>query len=527
MDPAAENSHEAEKHAAAPVLSDRYALSAIDFVVVCTFVAAYLLFYYLPLPSVGVWRDVNVGRAILAQASLPSHPLQMPLAAGTPYRATHWLADVSLALVDRIGGAEAISLAATLLAVGYLLFVYFLLCRGPYPSLLKLVAVVLSAATLLFDWQGLSPALASAVRLALFLAPLAIFTRWRSPNGAPSLWTWIVSPLAIIAWTNTHWTFIAGPLLIGAIACGVASDAFRQSGKLREACGNRTVQAWAWLMQLCLFATLLNPWGFGVWSDAIAQIAVPLDGSAPLVLFSPLGLVVALFVIAFAYLLRRSQVEVYGGDVLLFVVAAGLAACNTHFVLTFVAIATLVCLPLTAGMFSLSPIRTKLTTSDADQEQRPLRFVFTLFSLLVIWIGFALSPISASVLGGTPRPLVKAVDDPPVGVVQYFNENPRPRFVFAPLVWSDWIGYAVSESPDLFVSSDFERLPQQAKFDYRRLLRGGADWKRVLDRYAVDTLVIDKRTQADFATQALGDVDEQWQLAWESDRALILQRRID
>ena len=30
-----------------------------------------------------------------------------------------------------------------------------------------------------------------------------------------------------------------------------------------------------------------------------------------------------------------------------------------------------------------------------------------------------------------------------------------------------------------------------------------------------------------FATQVLGEVDEQWQLAWESDRALILQRRID
>lgn len=525
MDPANDKSKEVPQQAAGPILSDRYALSAIDFGVVCLLVASYLLFYYLPLPTVGVWRDIAVGRSILDQAQLPQHPVQMPLAAAGSYRATNWLADLSLALIDRVGGPEAISLAGTLMVSGYLLFVYFVLCRGDYPQWLKLAAVFLTAATLFFPWQGLSPASASAIRLALFLAPLAIFARWRQPECGPSIWTWIFSPLAIVAWANSHWTFIAGPMLMTAIACGVIGDGLFAGKSLRETLATSSVQAWVWLAQICWFVTLLNPFGFGVWAEAFAQITHPLDGSGPLVLASGLGGIVIVQVIAFACLLRMSRVPFRTGDALLLVVAGIMAALNIHFVLAFVAVATIVCLPLTRGMFATSAAEKKTETSSL--EQRPLRFAFTLLSLLAIWIGFALSPISAAVLGGTPRTLAQAVDDAPLGVVNYLNEHQQPRFVFAPVAWSDWIAYATADSPNLFATSDFDRLPQQAQFDYRRLVQGGAQWKRVLDRYAVDTLVIDKRTQADFATQALGDVDQQWQLAWESDRALILQRRID
>lgn len=525
MDSANDKSKEASQPAAGPILSDRYALSAVDFGFVALLVVAYLLFYYLPLPSVGVWRDVVVGRAILEQAQLPEHPVQMPLAVASSYRATNWFADLSLALIDRVGGPEAISLAGTLLVASYLLFVYFVLCRGDNSQLLKIIAVLLTAATFLFQWQGLTPALASAVRLALFLAPLAVFARWRKADGSPSIWSWIVSPLAIVAWANTHWTFVAGPLLMTAISCGVMIDGGLAGRKLRETLAARNVQAWVWLAQLCWFVTLINPWGFGVWAEAFSQIAHPPDGSGPLVLASGLGAIVALSFAALACLLRISPQPICGGDALLFAVAAILAAINSHFVLTLVAVATIVCLPLTQGIFRGAGAARK--AEPASTEPRPLRFAFTLLSLLAIWIGFALSPISAAVLGGAPRALSRAVDDPPLEVVSYFNEHPQPRFIFAPVVWSDWIAYAADDAPDLFATSDFDRLPQQAKFDYRRLVQGGAQWKRVLDRYAVDTLVIDKRTQPDFATQALGDVDQQWQLAWESDRALILQRRID
>ncbi|WP_230223077.1 hypothetical protein [Blastopirellula sediminis] len=526
MDPANDKSNDALQPAATPVLSDRYALSALDFAVVSFFVAAYLLFYYLPLPTVGVWRDITVGRTILEESQLPQHPVQLPLAATSSYRATNWLADLSLALINRAGGPEAISLASTLVACGFLLFVYFVLCRGEAPKWLKLVAVALAAATLLFQWQGLTPAMASSVPLALLLAPLAIFARWREAEGTPSIWTWIIAPIAIVAWANTHWTFIAGPLLISAIAKGVAYDSLFAGKTLRETLGSRKVQAWAWLAQLCWFATLLNPWGFGVWAEAFEQIVRPLDGSAPLVLASGPGVIVALLVAALAFLLRRSKAPVHGGDVMLFVVATILAACNTHFALTLVAVATMVCLPMTVGMFPQREAAKSPVSTEKNEEPRPLRFAFTLLSLLAIWIGFALSPISASVLGGTPRSLAKAINDPPLGVVRYLNEHPRERFIFAPVAWSDFIAFATVDSPDMFATSDFDRLPQQAKFDYRGLVQGGAQWQRILDRYDVDTLVIDKRTQSEFATQVVGDLNAEWELAWESDRALIVQRRI-
>ncbi|MFI4876380.1 MAG: hypothetical protein ACIALR_13605 [Blastopirellula sp. JB062] len=527
MDQAADPRPVEENAQAAPILSERYALSAFDFVVVVVLVAAYLAFYYLPLPTAGVWRDIVIGREILSQSQIPAHPPLMPLAEASPYRATSWLADISLALIDRAGGPAAISLAGTLLAVGYLLFVYFVLCRRSLHPALKLIALVLSGLTLLFDWQGINPALASIARFAVFLAPLALQPRWRQADGLPTVWMWLISPLAIIAWVNTHSTFIAGPLLAVALALGVAADVFQAKRSLGETLGDRRVQAWSWWAQLCLLVSLLNPWGFSVWSTAISQIASPLDGSGPLVIFSPLGGIVAFGVIAYAYLLRRSPVTVYGADVAMFVVAAALAACNTHFVLLYVAAAIVVCLPLASGVFADAVTAPQPVPASADNAPRSLRFAYTLLSLLAVWIGFALSPISAYVLGGTPRPIAKTVADPPQGVIQYLHEHSQPRFMFAPVLWSDWIGYSLNDSPRLFVTSDFELLPQQVKYDYRRLIQGKADWKRVLDRYAIDTLIIDKTTQADFAIQAVGEVDAQWSLAWENDRALILQRRID
>ncbi|TWT39604.1 hypothetical protein Enr8_13040 [Blastopirellula retiformator] len=523
MESANDKTNDASPRDTTPLLSDRYALSPLDFAIVSFFVVAFLLFYYLPLSTVGVWRDISVGRTILAESQLPSHPVQMPLAATSLYRPTNWLADISLALVNRAGGPEAISLASTLVATGYLLFVYFVLCPSSSPKWLRLIAVALAAATLLFCWQGLTPELASSVRLALFLTPLAIFAGWRQSNMAPSIWSWIVAPLAIVAWANTHWTFVAGPLLMSAIAVGVACDSRLTGRSWGETCGDRQVQAWVWLAQLCWFVTLLNPFGFGVWAEALAQIVHPLDGSTPLVLASGLGAIVALLVAALACLLRRSQTPVHGGDIAMFVVAISLAACNTHFVLTLVAVATMICLPMTAGLFARSDKAEPVATSDT-QEPRPLRFAFTLLSLLAIWIGFALSPISASVLGGTPRMLASAIEDPPLGVVRFLHENRRERFILAPVVWSDFIAYADADA-EMFATSDFDRLPQQAKFDFRRLYQGGSQWQRILDRYDVDTLVIDKRAHGDFATQVLGDVGGDWQLAWENARALVLQRR--
>lgn len=73
------------------------------------------------------------------------------------------------------------------------------------------------------------------------------------------------------------------------------------------------------------------------------------------------------------------------------------------------------------------------------EPAKPMQFLFTLLSALVMWTAFALSPLAGPVLGGKPRPIDHAYSpETPHSVAKFLREQPPKGLVWAPDDWSDW-----------------------------------------------------------------------------------------
>jgi hypothetical protein len=73
-----------------------------------------------------------------------------------------------------------------------------------------------------------------------------------------------------------------------------------------------------------------------------------------------------------------------------------------------------------------------------------------------------------------------------------------------------------------FVTSNIHLAPHVVWEDYQRINSGQPGWQRVLDRYNVRTLVLDKQVQTVLTTamkQTTG-----WGIAYEDDQAIVYQR---
>ena len=153
------------------------------------------------------WWHTKVGGDILSGSGIPrfdhySHP-----SAGQPYVDLHWLFQVFIHTVHRLGGEPGVIWVKCL--IGLLVFgVVYKLARRHAPrslaSMLVVLAAILSSERLLAR-----PELGTYLLLAIFLWLLR-----RHEEGSRS--AWLVLPLVVLLWVNIEGLFILGPIVIGA-----------------------------------------------------------------------------------------------------------------------------------------------------------------------------------------------------------------------------------------------------------------------------------------------------------------------
>ena len=144
-------------------------------------------------------------------------------------------------------------LRAALVAVSTGLLVAVAMARGAAPrtaSILSLAAFMLMASAM-----ALRPQLLGIALFAVLLLLVAV--RDRHPRA------YLLAPLVIIAWANIHGSFVLGPLVLG---YAWAEDMLaRRPGATRSLI----------VFLAGTLATLLNPYGIGVWAYAVGIGANP------------------------------------------------------------------------------------------------------------------------------------------------------------------------------------------------------------------------------------------------------------
>ncbi len=199
------------------------------------------------------WQ-LATGRWVVQHHHVPSADVLSYTAQGE-----HWIYPVGggviFYLAFLLGGYAMLSWMSAAACVGT---VALLLRRGSAAS----AAIAIIAVPLIAER---TPPRADMFTVVLFAAFLSIL--WENyETGRAPLW---LLPLLMVFWVNVHFGFAAGLGLMAAYA-GTEVLEFVCGVERRRAAVQRLRSAWPWLLGTA-FATLLNPWGWGIYRALLLQ----------------------------------------------------------------------------------------------------------------------------------------------------------------------------------------------------------------------------------------------------------------
>ncbi|HSS38429.1 MAG TPA: hypothetical protein VLT58_06650 [Polyangia bacterium] len=212
-------------------------LPALAFLLGCT-----------PMSDFDVWWHLRTGQLILEMHAVPRVDLFTYTNATRAWVDVHWLYQVGLALLYRVGGASVLVLVKA--AAGAAIVALSLLGRRREQPAWPVALAWLPGIVMLSGRLSERPELVSLVLLAVYLAVLA-----RAPQKPRWLW---VLPAVQLLWVNCHGFFVMGPLVLAAYAADWLAERLRPGALQTERPPPKTFAAAA---SGAAVACLVNPYG--------------------------------------------------------------------------------------------------------------------------------------------------------------------------------------------------------------------------------------------------------------------------
>jgi len=524
-----------------------------------------------PIPPYDFWWHTATGRLIVASGVIPSVDSFSYTQAGQPFYNQSWLAQLLMFGLYQLGGVPLIIFVQALVLAG----VYGLLLRlcVRRTGNARLCAGFLLLATLpaSFDNWIVRP---QTYALPLFVATLYILSRWRvggaqagraqgaplllsrraqgaplllsrRAQGAPLLLSrraqgapLLLLPLIGAVWVNLHGSFVLGGALIGITFVGEALRRWHEDRTEARAWATRPVGSpddvltrperptrpplWQLFVAGALtgLAWLANPGGLQVLGYVrnllgSSQVTRLVTEWAPPTIRDAGGMIFFLFLIVGIVILTYARRPPDLVDMLLAGAFLWLALSAVRNNIWFTAVATpLLVVQLAAwrreGALN-RPAFQGMTGINAA-----LAGVIALMLLLALpWVKPAL---------GLPPTLGNLLDPAtPVAAVAQLRADPeRPTRLFHAMGYGSYLIWA---APEQLVWADprIELYPLEQWRDYQRLA-AGSDAQAILERYAVDGLLLSNKEQAELVAWAQARPDA-WALRFADDETSYFVRR--
>lgn len=441
-----------------------------------------------PIWHTDVWGHLSYGRAIWETGSLPRTEPLMPLEKGMPFVDGPWLSQL----------------------IGYLIVSN---SRLQLAGLQGLFAMVVTACCALLAWRsygqtrnGWFAALTIGLFLIINWTPFAVmrpqtagllcyvFLLTRLAGRRESPWDWIVIPGLFALWANLHPSFFTGLGILGCFCLGRAADLVVRTGSFEAAVNDRRVRRLFLLTELAAAAVLLNPYSIGLyveaWNFSSNENLRDLGEWQPMTLREGLGQLLAAISVALVLLYRLSPRRVRCWE-LLSLVGLGLAALYTARMVIWWA-------PVAALMLSQHgyAVWRSLRRQPLVPEppMRTGRWSFVAAGL--IWISFMLSPLGVAIVHNKHSNPRRAMSEfTPRFVAEYFKKHPPQGQVFNIYEWGDYLQWAGPRDLKLFVNSHAHLAPREVWQAYIQVVEQRSGWEEILDRYSVNTIVIDRENR--------------------------------
>jgi hypothetical protein len=233
-------------------------------VAVCSSLALlFLRKFYIADPD--IWWHLATGRWILQHHAVPATDPFSSYGLGKPWIDYSWLFDVAVQLFYRAFGYLSIVYLEVLVRVA-LAIALFHLVRSLLPCFWRAAAITVVALYAMSWVIGPRPGM---LTILFTIIELDILLSARRTGAASKLW--LLPPMFAI-WANWHIQFVYGLLLLSVFACEpLATRLLRNTTK-----DNIQPLKRVWLV-LCtsLLATLVNPYGFRIYSTVVQYMHQP------------------------------------------------------------------------------------------------------------------------------------------------------------------------------------------------------------------------------------------------------------
>jgi len=446
--------------------------------------------------DIDFWWHLETGRLIAATGTVPTTDPYSYTALGRPWVAHEWLWELAIYWVYRWGGyAAAALLSAAAVTLTYVIL--YRLLRRLGANEFVATPLVLWASVIAMPGIGVRPRELTQLFLAFFLSRLFLYRRGRIRR------LWSLPPL-IALWVNLHGQFIFGLGLLGLFLLGGVVDWIRGGGKAPRHLAAMALAA--------VPAACLNP-------DGPAMLRYPIDyylqGSNPSFVLvtefqspdfhQPLYLAFAAGLLLLAVLPRpldrRAVVES-----LLVIVFTLQALVSVRQIAAYALVASPILALRLTDRFALA------RELPPPSLPRPLAALNWLLLLGIVAGGaiYVSQPAVADRLQLGREPLATAL---PVAGARFIEEQGLPDPVFNDQNWGGYLIYRWYPRRRVFIDGRIDMYGPAIARDYLDVVSLKPDWREVLDRYGVRTILIQKGSPLSTMLAA----DGEWQRVLEGD----------
>lgn len=521
-----------------PVLQDRtpdwFRMRPSGLVLVGLLCAIFLVInLYGPFPQFRLWHTdlwghLAYGRWIVDHRALPDTEPLMPLSRGVPMVDSAWLSQV----VGHLAMEHLGVFGLRLLYTGSIIASLALLSLTLYRRTESLLAACLSLAVFGgVSYQIFWVARPQLAGLVCFVITLLIATRAVWPR-----WAWGAIPVLFALWANLHGSFVMGLVLLATLCVGRAVDVWQRTRSISKALADGGFRRLLIATEVAAAATLINPYGLGLHLEVLTFAKNPNLASLlewdPLTLRDYPGKAMAVVVLAMAWMYRATLRRIGAGE-LLVLLGLGLWSLWTARVIVWWA-------PVAAYYAALHIAAIRQARRAAPPQSHPAGIwtvvgaAMALMTFLVTPSGLAATQAFKMSLGVPVAQVDPKVADAvfrravspmtPILAANFLKEHPPKGQIFNTYEYGDYLEWAVP-GLQVFVTSHIHLVPAEVWEHYVDISNASGDWKRHLDVYGVNCLVLEPQRQAALI-RALRQDTETWKVAFEeTNHTVVFERR--
>lgn len=397
-----------------------------------------------------------------------------------------WLSEVGMALLYRLGGFTALSVAVALLAALTMGLVY-LQMRGP--ALWRAFLVVLAAVVIAPAWS-VRPQILSLLLLAVLNGLVDSYRR----GGKNRLY--LLAPLFIL-WSNLHGGYALGLLLLAAV---IGGEVFNHFLKRPGALAWRAILVLLGWTAICLLAVLVNPNGLNMWRIPFQTVGVGALQQAIPEWASPdfHDLPQQPFLWMFLALLGAAALSGRRMDAADLFKAAGfgvmaLVARRNYgpFALTAAPVLADAGWTVIERLWTAPGLLGRLSSLSAGLESKPLPLgVQKAFNLILVGV-LALAAFAKVGLVNHPALMDGYLRQSyPVEQVEYLKTHQPIGRVFNEYAWGGYLTWALPEYP-VFVDGRTDLFGDEIIGEWLQVVAAQPGWQAILERWQVRLVLVE------------------------------------